>query len=153
MALRGAGEVYATLEWGASSSTTDGGLLSPSLVRLALLVGAVVGLALKPLCAFFAVPLPQTRQVFAGLCVLEGSEVLLVTQVGVDLVKIAGVPACLLLRLLAAYGRHVGLWSPSDDRPRIRDAIRYVGESNCRLSRGKCGGHVSAGQQKIFGTG
>jgi hypothetical protein len=78
-------------------------------VHLALLMRGEVGLALKKLCAFFAVMLPQTRQIFYGLLILEFCEMLLVAQVGVDLIEIARVPARLLLGVLSSDGRHVGL--------------------------------------------
>jgi hypothetical protein len=81
----------------------------PPLVHLALLMRGEVGLALKKLCAFFAVMLPQTRQIFYGLLILEFCEMLLVAQVGVDLIEIARVPARLLLGVLSSDGRHVGL--------------------------------------------
>jgi hypothetical protein len=55
-------------------------------VNLALLVCVEVGLALEKLCAFFAVMLAQARQIFYGFRILELREVLLVAQVGVDLV-------------------------------------------------------------------
>lgn len=82
----------------------------PPLVHLALLMGDKVGLALKELCAFLAVMLPQARQVLYRLRILELGEVLLVAQVGVDLVEIAGMAARLLLGVLSAYGRHGGLY-------------------------------------------
>jgi hypothetical protein len=75
-------------------------------VHLALLMGAEVGVALKKLCAFFAVVLAQAGQVLDGLLVLEGGQMLFVAQVGVDLVEVAGIPARLLLRVLSAYGWH-----------------------------------------------
>jgi hypothetical protein len=53
--------------------------------------------------------LPQARQIFYGLFILEFCEVLLVVQVGVDLIEIARVPARLLLGVLSSDGRHVGL--------------------------------------------
>jgi hypothetical protein len=81
----------------------------PPLVHLALLVRQHVGLALKELCALEAVVLPQAGQVFYGLRILELCEVLLVAQVGVDLVEVARMPARLLLAVLSAYGRHGGV--------------------------------------------
>lgn len=80
----------------------------PPLVHLALLVGQHIGLTLKKLCAFFAVVLPQTRQVFYGLSILELCEVLLVVQVAVHLVEVARVSARLLLGVLSPDGRHSG---------------------------------------------
>ena len=81
---------------------------SPSLVHLPLVVCFEVGLALKPLCAFFAVPVAEAWQILGGLCVLELGEMLFVAQVGVDLVEIARVAARLLLGLFSPYGRHGG---------------------------------------------
>jgi hypothetical protein len=75
-------------------------------VDLALLVGVEVGLALKKLCALFAVVLAEARQIFYGLRILELCEVLLVVQVGVDLIEIARVAARLLLGILTPDCRH-----------------------------------------------
>lgn len=75
---------------------------------LALLMRSKVAVALKKLCALLAVPLPQARQIFYGLRILEFGKMLLVAQVGVDLVEIARMSTCLLLGVLSAYGRHGG---------------------------------------------
>lgn len=93
----------------------SGGLLlsagfSPPLVHFALLVSGHVGLALKELCAFLAVILAQAWQIFYRLCIFKLGQVLLVAQVGVHLVEIAGVPTSLLLGVLTAYGWHGGLY-------------------------------------------
>ena len=80
----------------------------PAFVHLALLVSEHVGLTLKKLCTFFAVVLPQTRQIFYGLCILELSQVFLVVQISMDLVEIACVSPRLLLGILSSYGRHCG---------------------------------------------
>jgi hypothetical protein len=69
-------------------------------------MGSKVGLALKPLCALFAVPFSKPWQVLGRLGVLELGEVLVVVNVSVDLVEVAGMPTRLLLGLVAAYGRH-----------------------------------------------
>lgn len=70
-----------------------------------------VGLALKELCAFLAVVLPQSRQIFYGFRILEFCEMFFVAQVGVDLVKIARMSARLLLGVLPSNGRHgSGRW-------------------------------------------
>lgn len=69
----------------------------PALVDLALCVGSEVCVALKKLCAFFAVVLAQAGQVLYGLRILEFCEVLLVAQVGVNLIEITRVAARLLL--------------------------------------------------------
>jgi hypothetical protein len=79
---------------------------APPLVHLPLLMGDKVGVALKPLCALLAVPLAEPGQVLGGLGVLELGEVLVVVEVGVDLVEVACVAARLLLGLLAANGGH-----------------------------------------------
>ena len=76
----------------------------------ALLVRQHVGLTLEKLGAFEAVILPQTGQIFYGLRILELCEVLLVPQVGVDLVEIARMAARLLLGILSSDGRHYGAW-------------------------------------------
>lgn len=81
---------------------------SPALVHLALVVCVEVGFTLKPFCALFAIPVAEAWQVLGSLCVLEMGEVLLVAQVGVDLVEIARVAARLLLRLFSSYGWHGG---------------------------------------------
>ena len=80
----------------------------PPLMHLALLVRQHVGFTLEKLCAFFAVILAQTGQVFYGLCILELCEVLLVVQVTVHLVEVARVSARLLLGVLSPDGRHRG---------------------------------------------
>lgn len=80
----------------------------PALMNLALLVCDKVGVALKKLCAFLAVEFAQAGQIFYGLCILEFREMLLVAQVGVDLVEVARVSTCLLLGVLSAYGWHGG---------------------------------------------
>lgn len=82
----------------------------PALVNLALLVRQHVGLTLEELGAFKAVILPQAGQIFYRLRILELCKVLLVLQVGVDLVEIARVAACLLLGILSSDGRHCGAW-------------------------------------------
>lgn len=65
-------------------------------MHFALLMCDKVGLALKEFCAFFAVVLAQTRQIFYGFRILELCEMFLVAQVGVDLVEVARVATCLL---------------------------------------------------------
>jgi len=82
----------------------------PALVHLSFLVCDKVGFALKEFCAFLAVVLAQTRQVFYGFRILELCEMFLVAQVGVDLVEIARVATCLLFGVLSPDGRHIGLW-------------------------------------------
>jgi hypothetical protein len=82
----------------------------PALVHLVLLVRDKVVLALKEPGAFLAVEFAQARQIFYGLRILVLCEVLLVVQVGVDLVEIARVPARLLFGVLSSDGRHGG-WS------------------------------------------
>lgn len=77
-------------------------------MHLALLMRGEVGIALKKLCALFAVVLAQPRQIFYGLRILELCEMLLVVQVGVHLVEIANVPARLLLGVLSSDGWHGG---------------------------------------------
>ena len=69
-------------------------------------MGDHVALALKPLCALLAVPLSESGQVLGSLGVLVLGEVLVVVDVGVDLVEVARVAARLLLRLVTADGRH-----------------------------------------------
>lgn len=76
----------------------------------AFLMSAKVWLALKELCALCAVPLPQAWQVLYRFGVLKLGEMLRIVQIGVHLVEIAGVAARLLLGVLSAYGRHVGLY-------------------------------------------
>lgn len=83
-------------------------LLHSPLVHLALLMGAKVGLALKKLCAFLAVVLAEARQIFYGFRIFEFCQMLLVAQVGVDLVEVARVSARLLLGVLSSDGRHGG---------------------------------------------
>ena len=80
----------------------------PPLVHLALLMRQHITLALIKLCAFFAVKLPQPRQIFYWLRILELGEMLLVAQVGVDLVEVARVATRLLLGVLSSYGGHGG---------------------------------------------
>jgi hypothetical protein len=80
----------------------------PPLVHLALLVRLEVGVALKELCALGAVVLPQARQIFYGLRISELCQMLLVVQVGVDLVEVARVAARLLLGGFSSDGRHGG---------------------------------------------
>lgn len=78
-------------------------------MHLALLVGDEVAIALKKLCTFLAVILPQARQIFYGLRILELGQVFVVAQVGVDLVEVARMAARLLLGVLSTYGWHDGL--------------------------------------------
>ena len=119
----------------------------PPLVDLALLVGGEVGVALKKLCAFLAVVLAQAGQVLYGLFILEGGQMLVVAQVGVDLVQVARVAARLLLGVLSAYGWHgearglrEGSWirgrrlSVMNRRSRVRESL-VVGTA---ASRGPC---------------
>ena len=94
-------------------------------MHLALGVGDPVGLALKELCAFLAVVLAQAGQILCGRRVLERGEMLVVAQVGVDLVEIARVAARLLLGVLSPYGGHAGRWARG--RPDGGTAGRTVG--------------------------
>jgi hypothetical protein len=82
-------------------------------MHLALLMRLKVAVALKKLCAFLAVPPPQSGQVFYRLRILELCEMLLVAQVGVDLVEVARVATRLLLGVLSSYGWHGGRWAIS----------------------------------------
>jgi hypothetical protein len=100
----------------------------PPLMHLALLMRLKVAVALKKLCAFLAVPPPQSGQVFYRLRILELCEMLLVAQVGVDLVEVARMAARLLLGVLSSYGWHDGRWAVSVPRPSvIRVRSRMVG--------------------------
>jgi hypothetical protein len=129
------------------------GIFLPPLVHLALLMRQHIALALIKLCAFLAVELPQPRQVLYRLRILELGEMLLVAQVGVDLVEVARVATRLLLGVLSSYGGH-GRQVGGD----LSAAVGYpCGIEDGRLQRKKFGWspeigtvRVSAGQKGLM---
>lgn len=74
-------------------------LCPPSLVRLALGMRSEICLRLEPLCAFSAVILPKSWKVFGGLGGLVLSKVLILVDVGMNLVEVARMTARLFLRV------------------------------------------------------
>ena len=72
-----------------------------------LLVSNKIAFALEELCALFAIMLAQAWEIFYRFCILEFSKMLLVAEVGMDLVEIASVPSRLLLGVLSSDGRHI----------------------------------------------
>lgn len=68
-------------------------------MRLALLVGFKVGLALIPLGALYTVPLAQAWEVLGGFSICVLLEMPLIGEISLNLVDIAGIAARLLLRV------------------------------------------------------